>query len=159
MKRLFIDMDLLLELSSDDTRGEGESYLNTETGELSYVPINILETLRSNSSISDLEEWEKELVHEAKLIIEDVEEVYLYIPVVEEQLITSIKIEYANSLSDLALKEKLLSILRVDCNSQNYNNTLMKYGDIDSFYDYKDLKIYEYLINWFLLNNIELIEE
>lgn len=159
MKRLFIDMDLLLELSSDDTSGEGESYLNTETGELSYVPINILETLRSNSSISDLEEWEKELVHEAKLIIEDVEEVYLYIPVVEEQLITSIKIEYANSLSDLALKEKLLSILRVDCNSQNYNNTLMKYGDIDSFYDYKDLKIYEYLINWLLLNNIELIEE
>jgi|GEM_PF-1694985 len=159
MKRLFIDMDLLLELSSDDTRGEGESYLNTETGELSYVPINILETLRSDSSISDLEEWEKELVHEARLIIEDVEEVYLYIPVVEEQLITSIKIEYANSLNDLALKEKLLSILRVDCNSQNYNNTLMKYGDIDSFYDYKDLKLYEYLINWLLLNNIKLIEE
>jgi len=159
MKRLFIDMDLLLELSSDDTRGEGESYLNTETGELSYVPINILETLRSDSSISDLEEWEKELVHEAKLIIEDGEEVYLYIPVVEDQLITSIKIEYANSLNDLALKEKLLSILRVDYNSQNYNNTLMKYGDIDSFYDYKDFKIYEYLINWLLLNNIELIEE
>lgn len=159
MKRLFIDMDLLLELSSDDTRGEGESYLNTETGELSYVPINILETLRSDSSISDLEEWEKELVHEAKLIIEDGEEVYLYIPVVEDQLTTSIKIEYANSLNDLALKEKLLSILRVDCNSQNYNNTLMKYGDIDSFYDYKDFKIYEYLINWLLLNNIELIEE
>lgn len=46
MKELLIDMELLLELISEDTRGEGDSYLNLISGELSYVPRSVINALK-----------------------------------------------------------------------------------------------------------------
>lgn len=155
MKKLHIDMDLLLELSSEDTKGEGESYLNIESGEFSYIPLNVLNAIEDSSKLFELEEWEKELIQEAQDINDDPEK-YLYISTIDEEFILSIMKEYILSVNDINLREKLLNSLNDGNYSHLFNSVLIKHGDIDSFYDFKDYKCNDYLEKWLLKNGIEI---
>lgn len=158
MKKLAIDMELFIELSSIDTRGEGESYLNTNDGEFSYIPINVLEAINNDQKLQKLEEWEKELLDEAKEVVNNSEGKYLYIPIVTEDFTLEIMKDYVKAMSDNEIKHRLMATLDEQGGHSKFNSILLKDGDIDSFYDYKDYRTYEYLKKWLLLNDIELIE-
>lgn len=159
MKELLIDMELLLELISEDTRGEGDSYLNLISGELSYVPRSVINALEDNTKICELEEWEKSLIDEASNILRLSSQDYLFIPIVEENFTLSVMMEYAFSIINASLKEKLLNSLKRQNYSYDFNAILLREGDIDSFYDFKDYKYHEYAEKWLLQNGIQCIEQ
>lgn len=158
MKNLPIDMELLSELISEDTRGEGECYLDTNSGELSYIPLNVLEALEDNSKLINLEDWEKDLINEAINILSPNKQQYLHIPIVEEDFTISVMKEYTFSLTDNMLRDKLLNSLKDANYSHKFNSILLREGDIDNFYDFKDYRYYEYLQRWLLKNGIKNIE-
>jgi len=158
MKNLPIDMELLSELISEDTRGEGECYLDTNSGEVSYIPLNVLEALEDNSKLINLEDWEKDLINEAINILSPNKQQYLHIPIVEEDFTLSVMKEYTFSLTENMLREKLLNSLKDANYSHKFNSILLREGDIDSFYDFKDYRYYEYLKRWLLKNGIKNIE-
>ena len=78
MKNLSIDMDLLLELSSFDTRGTGQSFINIDSGDISYIPKDIMEFIKNNTELYNLEEWQIILLEEAR-DIHNHKEKYIYI--------------------------------------------------------------------------------
>ncbi|WP_017416101.1 hypothetical protein [Clostridium tunisiense] len=158
MKNLPIDMELLSELISEDTRGEGECYLDTNSGELSYIPLNVLEALEDNSKLINLEDWEKDLINEAINILSPNKQQYLHIPIVEEDFTISVMKEYTFSLTDNMLRDKLLNSLKDANYSHKFNSILLREGDIDNFYDFKDYRYYEYIQRWLLKNGIKNIE-
>ncbi|MPM85446.1 hypothetical protein SDC9_132527 [bioreactor metagenome] len=158
MKNLPIDMELLSELISEDTRGEGECYLDTNSGELSYIPLNVLEALEDNSKLINLEDWEKDLINEAINILSPNKQQYLHIPIVEEDFTISVMKEYTFSLTDNMLRDKLLNSLKDANYSHKFNSILLRESDIDNFYDFKDYRYYEYLQRWLLKNGIKNIE-
>lgn len=158
MKNLPIDMELLSELISEDTRGEGECYLDTNSGEVSYIPLNVLEALEDNSKLISLEDWEKDLINEAINILSPNKQQYLHIPIVEEDFTISVMKEYTFSLTDNMLRDKLLNSLKDANYSHKFNSILLREGDIDNFYDFKDYRYYEYLQRWLLKNGIKNIE-
>ncbi len=158
MKNLPIDMELLSELISEDTRGEGECYLDTNSGELSYIPLNVLEALEDNSKLINLEDWEKDLINEAINILSSNKQQYLHIPIVEEDFTISVMKEYTFSLTDNMLRDKLLNSLKDANYSHKFNSILLREGDIDNFYDFKDYRYYEYIQRWLLKNGIKNIE-
>ncbi len=158
MKNLPIDMELLSELISEDTRGEGECYLDTNSGEVSYIPLNVLEALEDNSKLISLEDWEKDLINEAINILSPNKQQYLHIPIVEEDFTISVMKEYTFSLADNMLRDKLLNSLKDANYSHKFNSILLREGDIDNFYDFKDYRYYEYLQRWLLKNGIKNIE-
>ncbi|WP_291572202.1 hypothetical protein [Clostridium sp. UBA4548] len=151
-------MELLSELISEDTRGEGECYLDTNSGEVSYIPLNVLEALEDNSKLISLEDWEKDLINEAINILSPNKQQYLHIPIVEEDFTISVMKEYTFSLADNMLRDKLLNSLKDANYSHKFNSILLREGDIDNFYDFKDYRYYEYLQRWLLKNGIKNIE-
>lgn len=67
--------------------------------------------------------------------------------------------EYAFSIINTSLKEKLLNSLKSQNYSYDFNVILLKEGDIDSFYDFKDYKYHEYAEKWLFKNGIQGIEQ
>ena len=156
MKKLSIDMDLLLELSSFDTRGTGQSFINIDSGDISYIPKDIMEFIKNNTELYNLEEWQIILLEEAR-DIHNHKEKYIYIPLIEREFVSEVMIDFVSSINDKILQAKLLSL--IEEGEHKFNMELINHNIIEEYYDYKDMRFYEYLINWLNKNGIILYDE
>ena len=152
MKKLSIDMELLLELSSFDTRGTGQSFINIENGDISYIPKDIMESIEKNTELYQLEEWQIILLEEAREIHNNKDK-YIYIPLIESEFANEVMIDFASNINDEMLKIKLLSLIGES--EHKFNIELINHDIIEEYYDYKDMRFTEYLINW--LNEKDII--
>lgn len=157
MNNLEIDLNLMLELSLSETRGEGECYLNLNDGEFSYIPQSIIEALKDESKFVNLESWEKELAREAEDITMNYNDNYLYIPLISEsKLIDAIK-SYLNTLNP---NEKSEISNKVDWSNPllTFNRVLINKDKLDEFYIFRDKFLTNYLVDWLKENNINVAE-
>ncbi|MFR1708498.1 MAG: UPF0158 family protein [Clostridium sp.] len=157
MNNLEIDLNLMLELSLSETRGEGECYLNLNDGEFSYIPQSIIEALKDESKFVNLESWEKELATEAEDITMNYNDNYLYIPLISEsKLIDAIK-SYLNTLNP---NEKSEISNKVDWSNPllTFNRILINKDKLDEFYIFRDKFLTNYLVDWLKENNINVAE-
>lgn len=157
MNNLEIDLNLMLELSLSETRGEGECYLNLNDGEFSYIPQSIIEALKDESKFVNLESWEKELATEAEDITMNYSDNYLYIPLISEsKLIDAIK-SYLNTLNP---NEKNEISNKVDWSNPllTFNRVLINKDKLDEFYIFRDKFLTNYLIDWLKENNVSVAE-
>lgn len=157
MNNLEIDLNLMLELSLSETRGEGECYLNLNDGEFSYIPQSIIEALKDESKFVNLESWEKELATEAEDITMNYNDNYLYIPLISEsKLIDAIK-SYLNTLNP---NEKSEISNKVDWSNPllTFNRVLINKDKLDEFYIFRDKFLTNYLVDWLKENNINVAE-
>lgn len=157
MNNLEIDLNLMLELSLSETRGEGECYLNLNDGEFSYIPQSIIEALKDESKFVNLESWEKELATEAEDITMNYNDNYLYIPLISEsKLIDAIK-SYLNTLNP---NEKSEISNKVDWSNPllTFNRVLINKDKLDEFYIFRDKFLNNYLVDWLKENNINVAE-
>lgn len=152
MKKLSIDMELLLELSSFDTRGTGQSFINIENGDISYIPKDIMESIEEDTELYQLEEWQIILLEEAREINNNNKDKYIYIPLIESEFVNEVMEDFASSINDEMLKIKLLSLIGES--EHKFNIELINHDIIDEYYDYKDMRFTEYLINWLNENGI-----
>lgn len=152
MKKLSIDIDLLLELSSFDTRGTGKSFINIENGDISYIPKDIMEFIENDTELCNLEEWQIILLEEAREIHNNKDK-YLYIPLIESKFVNEVMIDFASNINNNILKTKLLSL--VEEGEHKFNMELINHNIIEEYYDYKDMRFIEHLVNW--LNEEDII--
>lgn len=152
MKKLSIDMELLLELSSFDTRGTGQSFINIENGDISYIPKDIMESIEEDTELYQLEEWQIILLEEAREINNNNKDKYIYIPLIESEFVNEVMEDFASSINDEMLKIKLLSLIGES--EHKFNIELINHDIIDEYYDYKDMRFTEYLISWLNENGI-----
>ncbi|MEG1255684.1 UPF0158 family protein [Clostridium sp.] len=156
MNVLHVDLDLLLELSLTETRGEGECYINITDGEFAYIPQGIIDALNDKSMFDSLEGWEKELARETESIIMNYNDKYLYIPLINEEILIDSMKQFLETLSE----DKRFKILE-EVDWQNpfltFNKTLVSYDKLDDFYTFRDNFLCKHLIDWLESNQIKYI--
>ena len=153
MNTLGIDLNLMLELSLSETRGEGECYLNLNNGEFSYIPQSTIEALKDESKFNKLESWEKELAEEAEDITMNYSDNYLYIPLIDEDILVSAMKNYLNTLDP---NDKSEISNKVDWSNPllTFNRVLIDKDKLDEFYTFRDEFLINYLIDWLKEKNI-----
>jgi len=153
MNNLEIDLNLMLELSLSETRGEGECYLNLNDGEFSYIPQSIIEALKDESKFNKLESWEKELAAEAEDITMNYSDNYLYIPLIDEDILVSAMKNYLNILNP---NDKSEISNKVDWSNPllTFNRVLINKDKLDEFYTFRDEFLINYIVDWLKEKNI-----
>ena len=66
-------------------------------------------------------------------------------------------IDFVSSINDKILQAKLLSL--IEEGEHKFNMELINHNIIEEYYDYKDMRFIEYLINWLNKNGIILYDE
>lgn len=156
MNNLEIDLNLMLELSLSETRGEGECYLNLNDGEFSYIPQSITEALKDESKFDKLESWEKELATESEDITMNYSDNYIYIPLIDEDILVSAMKNYLNTLNP---NDKSEISNKVDWSNPllTFNRVLINKDKLDEFYTFRDEFLINYLIDWLKEKNINVV--
>lgn len=151
---LKVDLDLLLELSLQESRGEGECYLNLKDGEFSYVPQGIIEALNDETKYEKLEPWEKELAKETENIIMNYSDRYLYIPIISDKVLTAAMEGFIKELSE---EDKNNVNKEIDWSNPflTFNRAMLNHELLDEYYTFRDNYLKKYLLNWLLDNKIE----
>lgn len=153
MNKLSVDLDLLLELSLVETRGEGECYINLKDGEFSYIPQSIIAALKDQALFAALESWEKELAKEAEDIVMNYSDGYLYIPIISDEKLVECMKEFTSNLSrdeQNTIKDK------VDFNNSflNFNKVIATLNKLDNYYDFRDAYLKDFLVHWLKENSV-----
>lgn len=151
---LKVDLDLLLELSLQESRGEGECYLNLNDGEFSYIPQGIIEALNDETKYEKLESWEKELAEETENIIMNYSDRYLYIPIISDEVLTAAMEGFIKVLPE---EEKNKVNKEIDWSNPflTFNRAVLNHGILDEYYTFRDNYLKEYLLNWLANNQIK----
>lgn len=151
---LKVDLDLLLELSLQESRGEGECYLNLNDGEFSYIPQGIIEALNDETKYEKLESWEKELAEETENIIMNYSDRYLYIPIISDEVLTAAMEGFIKVLPE---EEKNKVNKEIDWSNPflTFNRVVLNHGILDEYYTFRDNYLKEYLLNWVANNQIK----
>ncbi len=158
MKILNVDMELLLELSAQETRGDGESYLNLTNGEFAYIPRNVIKAMENQENFEELESWERKLADEAEDIIMNYDSNYLYVPLVSENIIIDIMKKFINTIKDSELATKLYKAIDWNSVYTSFNKEMIKNDKIDEFYDFQDKELKKYLIQWLESHEIKVLD-
>lgn len=156
MSELHIDLDLLLELSLIETRGEGECYINLNDGEFSYIPQGIISALKDESKFDSLESWERELAKEAENIVMDYSEHFLYVPIIDDKILTEGMKRFLETLPKDE-REKISSKIDFSNPFLGFSKILVSNNKLDDYYDFRELYLKKYLRTWLKGNNIKVI--
>lgn len=154
MCKLSIDIDLLLELSLMETRGDGECYINLNDGEFSYIPKEIISALKDEANFDSLESWERELAKEAEKIVMNYSDNYLYVPIIDDKILTDGMKNFLETLPKDE-KEKISSEIDFSNPFLGFSKILVNHNKLDDYYDFRDSYLKDYLINWLKDKNLE----
>lgn len=140
MKKLKVDLELLLQSLSFDNEGLCKEYLDTVTGDIINIPDDIEKVVKGTLSEELLPDWKKDLLQDGYAIANDKEQRYILIPNVdiicsdidmEEFIVRKIKDPKLSSKLSNALKES--NPMRSFKNAISYNAELL-----DEWYDYEE---------------------
>jgi len=155
MKKLKVDLDeiaLIMEMSDDF----GSIRLfDTETGEIVAIPDEVMSAVESadKSEINDLSEWEKELVETAKSVLSDETGRYVEIPRKPSYDSYNFMVEFAGSVKDSGLREKLDIALDGKGAFRRFKNVISDYPEEEKrWFAFKSGRLRQEVIEW--LNSI-----
>lgn len=140
MKKLKVDLELLLQSLSFNNEGLCKEYLDTITGDILNIPDDIDKVVKGTLSEESLPDWKKDLLSDGYAIANDKEQRYIFIPNVDiicsdidmkEFVVRKIKDPELSSKLSNALKEK--NPMRSFKNALSYNVELL-----DKWYDYEE---------------------
>ncbi|NSW92962.1 MAG: hypothetical protein HPY74_20365 [Firmicutes bacterium] len=139
LKKLEVDLEEL-SIIMDTDRWEHEVYLDTETGEIIYIPVELdEENIYEEEYISSLPEWEKEMVEDVKAIYEDEEERYVIIPERSSSEAYEKMVRFTKTLNDSEISRKLFDALDGRGAFRRFKDILRRYPQIENqWYKYKE---------------------
>ena len=159
MNLLQINMEALIETISLEDDNLGKSFLDTNTGEVIYIPTEVRMALENKTLKEDIfDEWLQEFVTIAILISEDETNRYLSTPIIDESFYISAMRKYVDCMpSKSDLKGELNKALSSDDPIKGFKHILMdKKDEIEEWYKYEDNCRDEFVREWLVLNGIEL---
>lgn len=155
MKKLNIDMNAILEALQLDDDEMGKSYLDSDNGEVIYIPMDVSRDLENGNLQEDYPDWMKDSVEYALMIEEDINNRFLSIPQLESEYIYKCMIKYTYEfIKNENLKDKLIKALNGSKPMRKFKQILMDEDDVDKWYDQEEIYILEYIKNWLELNEI-----
>jgi len=154
MRKLKIDLELLVQSFAFDDEELGVEYLDKENGEIINIPKELLKVINGELEESSLADWHKELLPEA-YAIKGAEEVrYIQIPNLEDSYLFNIMVDFTKEkVIDQEIKEKLNKALDKSNPTRSFKNIIFENPEEEEKWDiYEEQKLEEYAITW--LKNI-----
>lgn len=150
MRKIHIDLELLVQSFTFDDEGLGKEYLNTNNGDIINIPDDIEKVVLGELSEDNLPDWKKDLLEDAYIIGADVENRYVLIPKLETNFSNEdIKYFILKNISDSNLSATLFKTLEDDNPIKSFKYALSNYPQIlDAWYDYEDSKRIEQANEW-----------
>lgn len=154
MKKLKVNLDdiaLIMEMSDDFG---SIKLFDIETGEIIDIPDEVMSAVESGDEdeIDDLPEWEKDLIETAESVLSDDTGRYVDIPRKPSYESYNLIVEFASSVKDRGLREKLDIALDGKGAFRRFKNVLSGYPEEKRWYAFKDERLRQEVIDW--LNSI-----
>lgn len=151
MKKLKVDLDeiaLIMEMYDDF---ENITLFDTETGEIVNILRELMSALESDDeeALRDLPDWEKELIKTAESIISNEGGRYVDIPRKPSFEAYNLMVEFASSVTNKHLKQKLDIALDGKGAFKRFKNVISDYPDEEKrWFTFKDKKLREEVVEW-----------
>lgn len=163
MKKLRVDLDeiaFIMEMS-DNFLGSIRVF-DTETGEIVDIPSEVMSAVESGDEkeIGSLPEWEKDLIEAAEKVLSDDSMRYVEIPRKPSYEAYNLMVEFADSIKDRHLREKLYIALDGKGAFRRFKNVLLGCPEEEKrWFAFKDRRLRQEVIEWLNSLGIMPLEE
>ncbi|MBI6874351.1 UPF0158 family protein [Clostridium aciditolerans] len=158
MKKLKIDLELLVQSFSFNEDDLAKEYLDTYTGDIINIPSELDKVIQGEQDEEELEQWQRELLKDAYSVKNDEEERYILIPNTDETYNHNIMVSFTKEIvCSENLRDKLLNALNSNQPERNFKNILFEHeAELVKWEAYEEEKAEEYAANWLRKIDIEL---
>ncbi|MBC8059454.1 MAG: hypothetical protein H7Y18_02185 [Clostridiaceae bacterium] len=159
MKKLKIDLELLVQSFAFDDEELGVEYLDKETGDIMNIPASLIKVINGELEESELADWQRELLPDA-YSIKGAEEVrYIQIPNLEDSYLFNTMVSFTSEVViSQEIKEKLTKALEGSNPMRNFKNIIFENLEEEEKWDtYEENKLEDYSIKWLTNIGIEMI--
>ncbi|GAA0182737.1 hypothetical protein SH2C18_50630 [Clostridium sediminicola] len=150
MKKLKVDLELLLQSLLFNNEGLCKEYLDTVTGDIINIPEDIDKVVKGILPQESLPDWKQDLLSDGYAITNDKEHRYIFIPAVDI-ICSNIDIEefIARKINDPHLASKLSNCLNEKNPMRSFKNTLSYNAELlDEWYDYEEKQGEKFAKKW-----------
>lgn len=158
MKKLNIDLELLVQSFSFNEDDLAKEYLDTYTGEIINIPSELEKVVQGEQDEEELEEWQRELLEDAYAVKNDDKERYILIPNTDDVYTYDTMVSFVKEkIYSENLRDMLLNALSSNQPMRNFKNILFEHEkELVKWEAYEEEKAEEYAINWLRELDIEL---
>ena len=151
MKKLKVDINELAFTMEISDEFDNAIFFDTETGEVVSIPNELMSAVESDDdeALQDLPDWEKDLIEIAENIVRDESGRYVDIPRKPSSEAYDLMVEFARSVTNSNLKEKLEIALDGKGAFRRFKNVISDYPDEEMrWFAFKDKRMHEEVIEW-----------
>jgi hypothetical protein len=151
MKKLKVDIDELVFTMELSDEFDSATLFDMETGEIVSIPNELMSAVESDDEevLQDLPDWEKDLIEIAENIVRDESERYVDIPRKPSHEAYDLMVEFAHSVTNSNLREKLEIALDGKGAFRRFKNVISGYPDEEKrWFAFKDKRMRERVIEW-----------
>jgi hypothetical protein len=150
MKKLNVDLDLLLESFTLEKEGVCREYLDTLSGEVINIPVEVASAVENCSEGDELESWQRTLLEDAQAIYSDKDGRYLNIPTIKSDFSYKLIGDFISEvIKDKQSKEKFEKTLSHENAMTLFKNELYDNPTLlDLWHDYVEQKLKDYIVEW-----------
>jgi len=151
MKKLKVDINELAFTMEISDEFDNAIFFDTETGEVVSIPNELMSAVESDDdeALQDLPDWEKDLIEIAENIVRDESGRYVDIPRKPSSEAYDLMVEFARSVTNSNLKEKLEIALDGKGAFRRFKNVISDYPDEEKrWFAFKDKRMHEEVIEW-----------
>ena len=158
MKKLNIDLELLVQSFSFNEDDLAKEYLDTYTGDIINIPSELERVVQGEQSEGELEDWQRELLEDAYAVKNDDKERYILIPNTDDAYTYDTMVSFVKEkIYSENLRDMLLNALNGNQPMRNFKNILFEHEEeLVKWEVYEEEKAEEYAINWLRKLDLEL---
>ena len=151
MKKLKVDINELAFTMEISDEFDSAIFFDTETGEIVSIPNELMSAVESDDeeALQDLPAWGKDLIEIAENIVRDESGRYVDIPRKPSYEAYDLMVEFARSVTNSNLKEKLEIALDGKGAFRRFKNVISDYpGEEKRWFAFKDKRMRHEVIGW-----------
>jgi hypothetical protein len=152
--------ELAEEFDITPNNGEAQSYLDKHTGQVHHFENYIVEMVENGDAdeISSHSEWERDLVAEVKVILNDIDgERYVDFPGDYEPNHYEIMSEFSSNYPNERICDDLCRTIRGGGCFRRFREAIARFGIEEEWYSYKHRELLNFAREWCERNNIDCV--
>lgn len=156
MKKLKVDLEEIGMHMETRDRYDQDYYLDKESGEVEILLKECMDVVEGGREIDDLPDWQKEMVKTAEDILYTHPDRYEWIPEKPSYEGYNLMVEFAESVEDERLGEKLAIALDGKGAFRRFKNVLYDYPEYrEEWFKFKQRRMNQEVIEWLQSIGIE----
>jgi len=158
MKKLKIDLELLVQSFGFDDEELGVEYLDTESGDIINIPKELLKVVNGELGEDDLADWHKELLKDAYAIKGSEQVRYFRVPDLEDSYLFNVMMDFTKEKAiSPEIKQKLSKSLDKNNPTRSFKNVIFENPEEEKQWElFEEKNLEEHAVKWLDSIGIEL---